>query len=98
MRPGHQGWRFGRFVYGRLLDTVFDRDYDSSKPPEKSNGYVFYQTDEKALESAMDRAIGLYQQAPEEYENLVIQGMEYDYSWHNPAKEYLKIYEFIRYK
>ncbi len=83
---------------GGLLDTVFDRDYDSSQPPEKRNGYVFYQTDEKALESAMDRAIGLYQHAPQEYENLVIQGMEYDYSWHNPAKEYLKIYEVIRHK
>lgn len=83
---------------GGLLDTVFDRDYDSSKPPEKRNGYVFYQTDEKALESAMDRAVGLYQHAPQEYENLVIQGMEYDYSWHNPAKEYLRIYEFIRHK
>ena len=83
---------------GGLLDTVFDRDYDSSKPPEERNGYMFYRTDEKALESAMDRAIGLYQHAPQEYENLVIQGMECDYSWHSPVDEYLKIYEFIRHK
>ncbi len=83
---------------GGLLDTVFDRDYDSSKPPEERNGYMFYQTDEKALESAVDRAIGLYQHAPQEYENLVIQGMECDYSWHSPVDEYLKIYEFIRHK
>ena len=83
---------------GGLLDTVFDRDYDSSKPSEKRNGYVFYQIDQQALESAMDRAIGLYQHAPEEYEQLVIQGMEYDYSWHNPGEEYLKVYEFIRHK
>lgn len=83
---------------GGLLDTVFDRDYDSSHPPEERNGYVFYQTDNQALESAMDRAIGLWKYHPQEFEKLVLQGMSYDYSWNNPGGEYLEAYEDIRVK
>jgi len=83
---------------GGLVNTVFDRDYDRTHPPEQRNGYVFYQTDFTALESAMDRAIGLWENYPEQFEELVIQGMSYDYSWKNPATEYLEIYESIRYQ
>jgi starch synthase len=83
---------------GGLVNTVFDRDYDQNKPPEERNGYVFYQTDSSALESAMDRAIGLWYVYPEEFRQLAIQGMEGDYSWKNPGKEYMQIYEGIRHK
>jgi starch synthase len=83
---------------GGLVSTVFDRDYDPNQPPEKRNGYVFYQTDNLALESAMDRAIGLYDHYPKEFEKLQIQGMEYDYSWNNPGTDYVQIFEYIRHK
>ncbi len=83
---------------GGLVNTVFDRDYDNSHLPEERNGYVFYNTDNYALESAMERAIGLWYDYPEEFEKLVIQGMNYDYSWKYPGKEYLAIYENIRHK
>jgi starch synthase len=81
---------------GGLVSTVFDRDYDRDRAPEKRNGYVFYQTDSNALESAMSRAIGLYSQYPKEFEQLVQQGMEYDYSWNNAGSQYMNIYEYIR--
>lgn len=83
---------------GGLVNTVFDRDYEPHKLPEERNGYVFYQTDYQALESAMDRAIGLWFHYPKEFEKLVIQGMEYDYSWNQPGADYLGIYEYIRHK
>ncbi|WP_088243018.1 glycogen synthase GlgA [Calothrix rhizosoleniae] len=83
---------------GGLVNTVFDRDYNEEKPPEERNGYVFYQTDFNALESAMDRAIGLWYVYPKEFRKLALQGMQYDYSWNNPAKEYMEIYENIRHK
>jgi starch synthase len=83
---------------GGLLSTVFDRDYDLDHAPEKRNGYVFYQMDNHALESAMERAIGLYYEYPKEFEQLVQQGMECDYSWHNAGKQYLSIYEHIRFQ
>ncbi|MDF5714316.1 MAG: glycogen synthase GlgA [Rhizonema sp. NSF051] len=81
---------------GGLVNTVFDRDYDTSLPPEKRNGYVFYDTDFYAIEFAMDRAIGLWYYSLEEFRQLAIQGMEYDYSWNHPGAEYLKLYEFIK--
>jgi starch synthase len=83
---------------GGLVSTVFDRDHDPHKPPEERNGYVFYHTDYQALESAMDRAIGLWYHYPEEFQKLAIQGMSYDYSWNHPGTQYLGIYEFIRHK
>lgn len=83
---------------GGLVNTVFDRDYDEYHEPEERNGYVFNYTDFPALESAMDRAIGLYNYYPDEFEKLRIQGMNYDYSWNQPGTDYLAIYEFIRHK
>ena len=81
---------------GGLVNTVFDRDYDANHAPEKRNGYVFYQTDSHALESAMDRAIGLWQHYPKEFRELALQGMDYDYSWNDPGEKYLGVYEYIR--
>ncbi|MDJ1168655.1 glycogen synthase GlgA [Roseofilum sp. BLCC_M154] len=83
---------------GGLQNTVFDRDYDQEKPLEERNGYVFYQTDYSALESALDRAIGLWYEYPQEFQKLVLQGMAYDYSWKNPGSQYLGLYDYIRHK
>lgn len=83
---------------GGLVNTVFDRDYDQNKPPEERNGYVFYETDYDAVESALGRAIDLWHESQKEFRELAIQGMEYDYSWNYPAKNYVEIYESIRHK
>lgn len=80
---------------GGLVSTVFDRDYDG-RPEAERNGYVFYQTDNQALESAMDRALGLYYVYPKEFEKLRIQGMKTDYSWGRPGDEYEALYDLVR--
>ena len=82
---------------GGLADTVFDRDY-SERPVEERNGYVFHQTDNAAIESAMDRAIGLWFQFPEDFRKLSTNGMQCDYSWNRPGADYLNVYEHIRHK
>ncbi|ACK64925.1 glycogen/starch synthase, ADP-glucose type [Rippkaea orientalis PCC 8801] len=81
---------------GGLKNTVFDVDYDESIAPEKRNGYVFYQTDHSALDSALGRAIDLWYNNPEDFVELAKQGMRYDYSWKDPAQEYVKVYDKIR--
>lgn len=81
---------------GGLVNTVFDRDFDPEKTPEERNGYVFYQTDNHALESAMNRAIGLWTDYPKEFQKLVMQGMAHDYSWNCPGEQYQDIYEMVR--
>jgi starch synthase len=83
---------------GGLIDTVFDYDYDPNHAPEKRNGYVFFQADTNALESALGRAFDLWYTSPKEFRQLAIQGMEYDYSWNHPGATYLGVYDLIRHK
>ena len=83
---------------GGLVDTVFDIDYDESKPPEKRNGFVFYQSDNYALESALDRALDLWYTDRKGFQQLQRQGMNCDYSWNIPGEQYIKIYDAIRHK
>jgi starch synthase len=82
---------------GGLLDTIFDRDH-SEKPLPERNGYMFYEGDYTALESALERALRLWFDHPEEFRQLVLNGMRYDYSWNHPGQHYLNIYEHIRHK
>jgi len=80
---------------GGLVNTVFDRDY-SNRPQEECNGYVFHQTDYGAIESALHRAICLWNDYPEEFRRLIINGMRHDFSWNGPGAKYLEIYDYIR--
>jgi starch synthase len=82
---------------GGLMDTVFDRDYSHRQPHER-NGYVFHNADHTALESAMQRAIGLWYAFPNEFRHLMLNGMLYDYSWNHPGQHYYNIYDHIRHK
>ncbi|MCP5418986.1 MAG: glycosyltransferase [Gammaproteobacteria bacterium] len=82
---------------GGLADTVFDKDF-SHRPFHERNGYVFDQADAAGLESALSRAIGLWYCFPDDFRQLVINGMRYDYSWNHPAQHYLNIYDHIRCK
>jgi starch synthase len=83
---------------GGLVNTVFDWDYDTMHTQEERNGFVFFEMDNYALESAMNRAIDLHNLNPNLFRNLAIQGMKCDHSWKYPAEEYVKIYETIRHK
>jgi len=82
---------------GGLADTVFDWHY-GEVPEEQRNGFVFHQPDTTGLESAMSRAIGLWSHYPEEFRQVVLNGMGCDYSWNHPGQDYLNIYEYIRCK
>jgi starch synthase len=82
---------------GGLADTVFDRD-NAPQPPAERNGYVFDHANTVGLESAMSRAIGLWNLYPDEFRKLMKNGIRQDYSWNKPGSHYLDIYEYIRYK
>ena len=83
---------------GGLVDTVFDRDYSLGTPTEQRNGYVFHHVDNPALESAMARAIGLWYAYPQDFRELMLNGMRDDHSWARPGQDYLNIYDHIRHK
>ena len=83
---------------GGLVSTVFDWDYDNEHPREERTGFVFYDTDQYAMESALNRAIDLYYNEPQLFQQLALQGMQYDYSWKNSGEEYIAIYDRIRHR
>ncbi len=82
---------------GGLADTVFDYHH-SERPTQQRNGFVFHQTDCHAVESALRRALDLWYEEPEAFQELAMSGMRYDYSWNIPGEKYLEIYELIRHK
>ncbi|MGA8351586.1 MAG: glycogen synthase GlgA, partial [Isosphaeraceae bacterium] len=82
---------------GGMVDTVFDRDH-CDRPPGERNGYVFHHADNPAIESALHRALGLWQAYPDQFRQLMINAMRADYSWARPGQDYLNIYEHIRHK
>lgn len=95
------GLRYGTVpivrAVGGLADTVFDKDF-SDKPLHERNGFVFRDADYPALEGVMHRAISLWYEYPDDFRQLVINGMNTDYSWNHPGSHYLNIYEYIRHK
>jgi starch synthase len=83
---------------GGLVDTVFDKDYHYSKPLNERNGFVFHQADYSGVESSLNRGIRLWYDYPEDFRELMLNGMRYDYSWNLPGQRYLEIYDLIRHK
>jgi starch synthase len=82
---------------GGLCDTVFDRDY-SSRPWHERNGYVFHQPDAPAVESALRRAIGLWHDYPDQFREMMTNGMRADHSWSEPGQHYLNVYDLIKHR
>jgi starch synthase len=80
---------------GGLADTVFDADY-APKPYHERNGYVFNDYNWQGLESALQRAIGMWNQYPQYFRELMANGMRCDYSWNHPGQSYLNIYNYIK--
>jgi starch synthase len=80
---------------GGLADTVFDANF-APKPYHERNGYAFQDYNWAALESALERAIGLWHHYPQYFRELMINGMRCDYSWNRPGQDYLNIYNLIK--
>jgi starch synthase len=80
-----------------MADTVFDYDY-STRPLAERNGYVFHHTDNRAIESALGRALRLRSARPDQFARLAANCMEADYSWARSVHEYLDIYQHICHK
>ncbi len=82
---------------GGLTDTVFDKDH-SHEDLSRRNGFTFDSYDNFGIESALNRAIGLFYDYPQDFRQLMINGMKSDYSWNDPGMHYSNIYEYIRHK
>ena len=92
---------------GGLADTVKDveasahgdassgEDYSSMQPQHADgNGFVFHGVDVASVDSALDRAIAMYQSNPEAWTALVNKNMRDSskWSWDAPAASYEQLY------
>jgi starch synthase len=82
---------------GGLMDTVFDANH-ANRPEAERTGYVFNDFNAQGIESALLRAIGLWYDFPALFRQLMINGLECDYSWNYPGQHYLNVYDLIRAK
>ena len=80
---------------GGLADTVFDANY-AHKDYHERTGYLFDDHDPGGLESALHRAIGLWNDYPQYFRELMKNGMRCDYSWNHPGQHYVNIYNLIK--
>ena len=79
---------------GGLADTVFDID-TSTLEPHKCNGFTFDFADEQGVNWGIDRALACYKDDPKKWQTLLLNGMGQDFSWKQPAREYVKIYKAL---
>jgi starch synthase len=80
---------------GGLKDTVFDVHQDESRAAESGlrvNGFSFEGSNDRDIESALDRALGLWYADKEKWRSLVRDIMRQDWGWNDPAKTYVEHY------
>lgn len=80
---------------GGLADTIVDVDY-SNRPAEETNGYVFDHPDKSGIDSALNRAFDCWFHNPGRWRQLVVHGMNTDFSWTKPTEQYLEVYTKLR--
>jgi starch synthase len=77
---------------GGLCDTVVDATSERLEAGT-ATGYVFVAMTADAFLEAVDRAVDLYRNHPEQWLRLVQTGMRQDWSWRRSAAEYERLYE-----
>lgn len=77
---------------GGLADTIVDVD-TSDKPFEKRNGYAFNAPDVQSYDDVLNRSIHCWFDNQEKWRQLMVNGMQIDFSWNHPSNLYLDIYK-----
>jgi starch synthase len=77
---------------GGLADTIVDASAEALANGD-ATGFLFDHADADALGDALERAIELYQRAPECWRQLMRTGMAQDLSWQASAEHYQAFYQ-----
>ena len=80
---------------GGLKDTVREFRIKNLELRNKTNGFVFKKFKSEELQKTLQRAINIYQNKPKIWQRIQINGMQEDFSWDKPAKEYVKLYKSL---
>ncbi|HEY8490319.1 MAG TPA: glycogen/starch synthase, partial [Dehalococcoidia bacterium] len=76
---------------GGLADTVVDYEAD----PARGNGFVFQEPTAERLAKTIRRALDYYGR-PERWRELMLRGMQADFSWDRTADRYVELYRRAR--
>ena len=79
---------------GGLRDTVPPYNWDT----EEGRGFTFQSYNADDFLGAIDRAVGLYYNDRDRWNRLAKHDMEVDFSWRQPAAEYMQLYTELRQK
>lgn len=74
---------------GGLADTVSDYNHVTGS----GNGFGFYDYSNETLLNTLNRALQLYREQPDDWQRLVANAMEIDFSWARSGVEYLHLFQ-----
>lgn len=74
---------------GGLEDTVIDAHHD----PSRGNGFSFFPYSSQALWETLQKALRVYREEPEHWQQIMRRGMQADFSWEKSARQYISLYE-----
>ena len=76
---------------GGLVDTIQHYDYHT----KEGNGFVFEDYNSEGLLWALREALHAYWNCPDDWVQIIKNGMSCDYSWKHSAQEYIQLYRKI---
>jgi starch synthase len=77
---------------GGLEDTVEQWDAKT----RTGTGFKFSGYNLRELRAAMRQAVNVFQNSPDDWKQLMLNGMRQNFSWAQPAREYIEVYERAR--
>ena len=77
---------------GGLADSIADAS-ESNLAAGTANGFSFDVYEAAALERTLDRACEMYRNDKSNWNQLVVTGMQQDWSWAESARKYAELYE-----
>lgn len=78
---------------GGLDDTITDYSLDEAN----GNGFKFIRAEAGDFLNALKKAVCVYRDR-KRWKRLMLRAMEYDFSWENSAREYIKVYGIMKAK
>ena len=85
--------RYGTIPIVRFTGGLADTVYDYNPATGTGNGFGFSEYSGKMLFQALGRALRLYREEPLEWQRLVKNAMEQDFSWARSAVEYIQLFQ-----
>ncbi|MBE3588295.1 MAG: glycogen synthase GlgA [Thermoanaerobacteraceae bacterium] len=85
--------RYGTIPIVRATGGLADTVHDYNPVTGSGNGFVFAEYTGDALYDAVERAIRLYREKPDQWRRLIRTAMELDFSWARSGVEYLQLYQ-----